>query len=94
METITLEISLPKQVLLSLGLSRDDATRTLKRALVLQLVRDERVSVGKAAELLGMGKIEFIELMAQENVPYFDYSSDELDEESHTVDEWRSAHQR
>ena len=73
MDSFTLEITLPKQMLLSLGLSRDDAVRALKKSLVLQLVRDQRISAGKAAELLGISKFEFIVLMSANNVAYFDY---------------------
>jgi predicted HTH domain antitoxin len=91
MDSVTLEITLPKQMLLSLGLSRDDAVRALKKSLVLQLVRDQRISAGKAAELLGISKFEFIVLMSANNVAYFDYSSEELDEELNNVNEWLAA---
>ena len=92
MDNVTLEITLPKQVLLSLGLSRDDATRALKKFLVLQLARDGRISTGKAAELLGLSKYEFVQLMAAEGIAYFNYSSDEISEEFKNVNEWLSAH--
>ena len=78
-------------MLLSLGLSRDDAVRALKKSLVLQLVRDQRISAGKAAELLGISKFEFIVLMSANHVAYFDYSSEELDEELNNVNEWLAA---
>jgi predicted HTH domain antitoxin len=91
MDSVTLEITLPKQMLLSLGLSRDDAVRALKKSLVLQLVRDQRISAGKAAELLGISKFEFIVLMSANHVAYFDYSSEELDEELNNVNEWLAA---
>jgi predicted HTH domain antitoxin len=91
MDSVTLEITLPKQMLLSLGLSRDDAVRALKKSLVIQLVRDQRISAGKAAELLGISKFEFIVLMSANHVAYFDYSSEELDEELNNVNEWLAA---
>lgn len=81
MDAVTLQITLPKDVVLSLGLSTDAAAQSLKQFLVLQLVRDGKISTGKGAELLEMAKYEFIELMAAEGLAYFNYTPEELEEE-------------
>jgi len=81
MDNVTLQLTLPKQVLLSLGLSGDDAIRAVKKFLVLQLVRDGRISTGKGAELLDLAKYEFVELMAAEGLPYFNHTPEEIAEE-------------
>jgi predicted HTH domain antitoxin len=85
MDDVTLQLTLPKQVLLSLGLSGDDAIRAVKKFLVLQLVRDGRISTGKGAELLNLAKYEFVELMATEGLPYFNYTPEEIAEELKNV---------
>lgn len=81
MDAVTIQVTLPKEILLSLGLSNADAARAVKKFLVLQLVRDGRISVGKGAEFLGLAKYEFVELMAAEGVAYFNYTPGELAEE-------------
>ena len=81
MDEITVQITLPKQVLLSLGLSGDEAVHALKKFLVLQLVREGRISTGRGAELLGLAKFEFVELMAAEGLTYFNYTPEEFDAE-------------
>jgi predicted HTH domain antitoxin len=38
-------------------------------AVVLELFREHRISVGKAAELLGLSYREFLELLQTKNIP-------------------------
>ncbi len=47
---------------------------------VLMEYRKHRLSLGKAAELAGHSKLDFIERMKLENEPVFDYSPDEMAE--------------
>lgn len=88
METMTLEIALPRDLLSMLGFSKVRATEAIKEFSVLGLYLERRISSGKAAELLGMRKREFIRLLARKAIPYFDYTGEELEEEFRTFDEW------
>lgn len=88
-ETLTLEIAVPKDLLSILGLSRARAAEVIKEFLVLGLYLERRISSGKAAELLGMRKREFIRLLARKGIPYFNYTDEELEEEFRTFDEWK-----
>ncbi len=89
METMTLEIAIPKDLLSILGFSKSRAVEAIKEFSVLGLYLERRISSGKAAELLGMGKREFISLLARKGIPYFDYTDEELEEEFRTFDEWK-----
>jgi predicted HTH domain antitoxin len=51
---------------------------TLKEYLVLELYRRHEVSSGKAAELLGMERIEFIRYASRIGIPYLDMDEREL----------------
>ena len=51
------------------------------------LYQERRISAGKAAELLGMDKREFVRLLARKEIAYFDYSDQELEDEFRVVDE-------
>ncbi len=44
------------------------------------LYRKRRLSIGKAAELAGCTKIDFIEKLQREKEHIFDYSEEEMDE--------------
>ncbi len=58
---------------------------TLKEYVVLELYRRNEVSSGKAAELLAMGREEFIHYASRLGIPYLDMSDQELQNELLTV---------
>jgi len=89
MDTITLKVPIPKEMFLTLGLSEREAIEKMKRSLIMELYKKEKISLGKAAELLGMRKLDFIMLLAEEGIPYFDYTDEELEEEFRAVREWK-----
>jgi predicted HTH domain antitoxin len=54
---------------------------TLKEYLVLELYRRHEISSGKAAELLGMERFEFIRFASRLGIPYVDMDKQELEDE-------------
>lgn len=71
-----IEVSLPDDVLKTF--EREELSAKAKEALVMTLVREHRVSQGKAAELLGVSRHQLADLMAKHHVPAFDYGEKEL----------------
>lgn len=55
---------------------------------VLELYRQRWISSGKAAELLGMERIEFIRFAGRQGIAFFDMSEDEFAREIATVDRY------
>ena len=88
MDTIVLEVPLPKELVSMLGFARAQTVQTIQELLVIGLYREGRISSGEAAELLRMTKREFIRLLARKDIPYFAYSSEELAEEFKAVEAW------
>ena len=72
----SIEVHLPKEMLETFESA--DLSAKAKEALLMTLVREHRVSQGKAAELLGVSRYQLADLMAKHHVPAFDYSDDEL----------------
>ena len=89
METMVLEVTLSKDLYSRLGFSQREAEEAIKEFSVLGLCLEHKISAGKAADLLGIRKREFIRLMARKGIPYFDYSDRELENEFRAVDEWK-----
>ena len=89
METMVVEVTLSKDLFVMLGYSKSRAEEAIKEFSVLGLYLEQRISAGKAAELLGVRKREFIRLLSRRRIPYFDCTDEELDEEFRTVDEWK-----
>lgn len=80
MQTVTMEITVPK-ALLSLGLGQEQIQKELEKWLVISLFQEGRISSGKAGNLLGISRREFLALLDQEGIAYFDYSDEELEAE-------------
>ncbi len=81
METMVLEITIPKDLFSMLGHSKSTAEEAIREFSTLGLYLERRISVGKAAEVMGIRKREFVRLLARKGIPYFDYSEDELAQE-------------
>jgi predicted HTH domain antitoxin len=57
----------------------------LKEYLILELYRRSEISSGKAAEWLGMERIEFIRFASRLGIPYIDLDDQELRQEIDTA---------
>ena len=86
---VTVQVTLPHSLLLDSGVEPQEASAALLRAFVLSLYRRDRISSGKAARLLGVHRLTFIHMLAEEGIPYLNYTSDELDAELAAVGQWR-----
>lgn len=71
-DTFQVQIALPRELLVALDISTLEATRRAQEWVILELYREESISAGKAAEILGMSKLEFIELLNSREIPYLD----------------------
>lgn len=83
MTSTVLEIQLPAS-LLRLGISREEISNRVAEWLVLSLFVEGRISSGKAGQLLGISRIEFLGLLRKHGIAYVDYTEDEL------TDEWQA----
>lgn len=64
----------------------DETTEEMRKALLLYpCIANDTISHGRAAELLGMHKIELIELYSRLGIPYLDMTDEEFAEEIQTV---------
>lgn len=64
----------------------DDTTEKMRNALLLYpSIANNTISHGRAAELLGMRKIELIELYSRLGIPYLHLTDEEFEEEIQTV---------
>ena len=78
MSTLTVALSLPRDLLGALDIPQVQLETRLRELIALELFREGRISSGKGAELLGVSKLEFIRLLAQHGIPYFVQSPQEL----------------
>ena len=71
-------VELPDEILPLLGPTPAEVSACLKQLALIDLFRRGEVSGRYAAEVLGMSKSDFIDLLAEHEVPYLDLSEEEL----------------
>ncbi len=62
------------------------AEKNAQELIVLELYRRGAVSSGKAAQWLGMSKVEFIRYSGELGIPYFDMTPEEFEAEMKVVE--------
>jgi predicted HTH domain antitoxin len=75
-----LSINIPESAAAVFGRA-DQAGECILAAAVVKWVELGRISHGKAAEILGMSRAEFLELLSSYRVSAWQYTDDELAEE-------------
>lgn len=88
---VVVEVKLPYSLLAAHGLTRQEAADALLRSYAISLYRQDRISSGKAASLLGVHRLTFIRMLAEEGIPYLDYSDEELVRETEAIQQWDRA---
>ena len=72
--------------------TRTETNQTIQEAaremIVLELYRRGTISSGKAAEVLGMPRLDFIRHASHLGIPYIDMTPDEWEAEKAVVDAW------
>ena len=68
MGTRTLTLELPEEIVALLGAPETAAARA-RAMVVLELLREARISQGKAAELLGLTRADILDLMLEHEIP-------------------------
>jgi predicted HTH domain antitoxin len=85
METVSVE--LPSALLKAANLEGSDLSREAARLLALELYREDKVSLGRAAELCHTALAGFMEFAAKHGVPPLRYTLEDLDEERRSADQ-------
>jgi len=85
-----LDVQVPEDLADLLGVGEKVISREVSKLTVFELFREGKISSGKGAELLGISRFTFMELLAEKNIPFFDYSKEELQQEFKAVEEIRS----
>ncbi len=82
-ETVSAEI--PAELVRAAGWDAENLSVEAARVLALELYRQDKVSLGRAAELCQMPVEQFMEFAARRNVPLH-YGAGDLDEDRRTLE--------
>ncbi len=89
MKTVQAVIDISEDLYLSLscfGLTREKIANESRKLLALKYFQEKLLSLGKATELSGLSRWDFIEYLNDNNVPVIDYDDDEISREFETAE--------
>lgn len=75
------QIRLPQEVVGGFGWNDSEVPRRVREALVMDLLRLDRLSEAEAAAILKLARWELLDLMGRYGVPAVRMNKDELDQE-------------
>lgn len=73
-----IQITFPDEILLSLRRENENIQQDMKETVAVKYYRERKLSLGQSAELAGMSKEKFIELLSTYNISIF--SSDKMED--------------
>ena len=82
----TVDVKLPSELLKAANLEGGSLSQEAARLLALELYREDKVSLGRAAELCQTPVAAFMDFAARHGVPPLRYSFEDLEEERKTAD--------
>ena len=86
MKTVRAVVDLPGSVLALIKVDKDQLGPFIKHSLAVELYRESRLSLGKAAELAGTkSKWEMLMLLNESGVP-LDYTADDAEKDLQTLE--------
>ena len=68
---MSLNITIPDSIVLSTRQSFEQFESEAKKAIALKFYADEKLSLGQAAELSGLSKLEFMRFLGQNKISIF-----------------------
>jgi predicted HTH domain antitoxin len=82
----TVRVDLPSSLLKAANLEEANLSQEAARLLALELYREAKVSLERAAELCQTPVALFVDFAAEHGVPPLRYSSEDLEEERQSTD--------
>ena len=82
----TVDVKLPSELLRAANLEEGSLSQGAARLLALELYREDKISLGRAAELCQTPLAAFMDFAAKHGVPPLRYSFEDLEEERQTAD--------
>lgn len=74
----------PKELIHVFKIRKNDLSKVVHESLAVELYRDGKISLGKAAEIAKMSKWEIFELLAAKKVP-LQYYPEDLEQDRETL---------
>jgi len=78
MDTQTITIDFPSELLLALNESESEIKQRIKTSLAVRLYKLDKVTIGKAAQISGLSRIEFETLLSENEISISNLTIDDI----------------
>jgi predicted HTH domain antitoxin len=78
-ETVHMEVS--QDILAALKVGIQDFTQYVRLVTAVACFQDKKLSLGKAAQLAGYNRLDFLDFLAEKGIVVFDYDESFVDSE-------------
>ncbi len=87
LETISFVVS--HDILDTLKVGSDELLQRMRLLSAIAYFKENKLSLGKAAELAGMNRLAFMDILSKKNIVIFDYDESELNTELRGITQLR-----
>lgn len=82
MNTQTISIDFPSDILLALNETESEFKQRIKIALAMRLYKLQKLTIGKAAQLSGLPRFEFETILSENEIPISNLTLNDVMEDS------------
>lgn len=86
-----MELSIAEDILLALNEKPAEFLKDMKTFAAIKFFEIGKLSLGKAADLADMSKLDFMELLSRNKISVYNYPPEELDEDLRCIQRAREA---
>jgi predicted HTH domain antitoxin len=78
MNTKTISIDIPSDILLALNETESEFKKSIKISLAMRLYKLQKLTIGKAAQLSGLPRFEFETILSENEIPISNLSINDV----------------
>ncbi len=78
MNTQTISIDFPSDIFLALNETENEIKQQIKTSLAIRLYKLEKLTIGKAAQVSGLSRLQFETLLSENEIPISNLTIDDV----------------
>ena len=91
MNTQSISVDFPADILLTLNETENELRQRIRLALAVQLYKAQKLTVGKAAQIAGLSRLQFETVLSESEIPISNLTADEVMDDIAKLKRSRSA---
>ena len=85
MNTQMITIEFPSDILLTLNRNENELRQDIKLALAIRFYRQQKLTIGKAAQIAGLSRLDFEAMLSKNEVPISNLSIEDVMKDSQKI---------